>query len=425
MDRKTPPFPQLRRALRVVGWNALGLFAGLILLAAAGEAYFRLAKPFMKTSLPPREFVPNVGMLWKPGAEMRYTNRSDYWVVSRANSLGFFDREPPSPEPAAAGCRIAVIGDSFVEAKEVPAARKLHVRLERLAAAALPRLEIAAAAFGLGDTGQIQQLPFWDEYARRLRPKLLVLVFVPNDFSDNSPILRALLAGRDPQYPPPEAHAARLANGEMELRPPAPPNEESRLPRIPGEPEPWAARALRRASGALWFASRLEVELLRWDRDPQLAAWAALLSQRPCCAALFAEWRPPVLLQDFGETDPPPVYMDALDYTAFALEQFQQRADRSGAALVILASHRTKVFAPGIFERMNALAAALDIPVIDHADYILRQGAALRDAEWRNDTHWNADGHRWAAEALLEWLQENREVCADAQSARRPVTRAP
>ena len=57
------------------------------------------------------------------------------------------------------------------------------------------------------------------------------------------------------------------------------------------------------------------------------------------------------------------------------------------------------------------MAAASGIPIIDQADYILRQGAELEDAQWRHDNHRNATGHRWAAEVLLEWLKDNEDVC--------------
>ena len=79
-------------------------------------------------------------------------------------------------------CHVSVIGDSFVDAMQVPVAAKVHVRLEALAARRLPRLDVTTSAFGMFDTGQIAQLPFYDTYARRLHPKLLVLVFFHNDF---------------------------------------------------------------------------------------------------------------------------------------------------------------------------------------------------------------------------------------------------
>ena len=416
-----PPLPRsggFGRALRLVGWNALLLFAGAALTALAGEAYFRWKAPFMEPSHPPQEFVPQVGILRKPGAEMRHTNRLDYWVVSRTNSLGFLDREPAGPERAAAGCRVAVIGDSFVEGREVSGDRKFHVRFEQLAAAALPRLAISASAFGRSSIGQIQQLAFYDAYARHLRPKLLVLVFVPNDFADNSPILRALFTGWDPDRPP-FVSAARLADGTMELRPPHADYAQFALPRPPAaNSRPGRLARVKQTLKISRFASWLDAKkdaLSGSTRTPRPLSHAELLRQRPRYAALLAGRLPSSVEETeaaFAQSSLPPLYADALDYTAFALEQFKRRADRDGSKLVILAAHRAKMLGGRIFERLSAMAADLGIPVIDQADYILRQGARIEDAQWRHDYHWNPAGHQWAAEALLEWLRDNREVCA-------------
>ena len=73
----------------------------------------------------------------------------------------------------------------------------------------------------------------------------------------------------------------------------------------------------------------------------------ALLSRAlPRYATLLDGWRPTTRE---GMNDPfmyaqdlPPVYEDALDFTAFALDEFRERADRDGAALVILSIHYTE-----------------------------------------------------------------------------------
>ena len=65
-------------------------------------------------------------------------NRLDFWTISRTNTLGFLDREPISLERAAASCHVAMIGDSYVQASEVPIADKFHVRLEELARRGTP-----------------------------------------------------------------------------------------------------------------------------------------------------------------------------------------------------------------------------------------------------------------------------------------------
>ncbi len=50
---------------------------------------------------------------------------------------------------------------------------------EALAVRQVPHLDVTTSAFSVTGTGQINQLAFYDEYARRLNPKL-------NDFADNS-----------------------------------------------------------------------------------------------------------------------------------------------------------------------------------------------------------------------------------------------
>ena len=413
-----PPQDRIRRALRLLGWNALFLAGALALTAALGETYFRVTMPFRDSHFPTR-FVPKVGIVRKPNAEIRHTNGLDFWTVARTNSLGFPDREPVSPERAAAGCHVAIIGDSYVEAREVPISDKFPVRLEELASRELPNLDITTSAFGLSGTGQINQLPFYDEYARHLHPKLLVLVFITNDFQDNSPILMALETGYDPEWIP-WVSAERRADGMPALRPPHPDYGAHRLPRLPALAHAGLNLAARISYFAKWLDAKIGPSLVP-SPNPELLLWTSLLSQRPRYASLLAGWQPTTrgdLRHIFTRKDLPPIFEEALDFTAFGLDQFKARADRDGAVLVILASVRPNHIAKAIFQRMNEMAEARGIPVIDLLDYILRQGAAPDDAKWAHDYHWNAAGHQWAAEALLEYLKRNQEICGGQSSPR-------
>ena len=138
------------------------------------------------------------------------------------------------------------------------------------------------------------------------------------------------------------------------------------------------------------------------------------LRRQPGYAALLEGWRPigrGHMLLGFTRRDLHPLFEDALQYTRFALEQFRQRADRDGARLVILATYTLTIHGTPLFEQLSQVAATLGIPVIDQADYILRQGARLTDARWRHDSHWNPVGHRWAAESLLEYIRERPAIC--------------
>ena len=421
---KATPIPRIRRVLRLVGWNALFLFGGLALIGVVGETYWRLRAPFGET-FRPYAWSPNVGAIYKPHADVRWTNHLDFWTESRTNGLGFVDREPIGLERAAASCHVAMIGDSYVEALQVPIAEKFHVRLEELAAEELPHLDITTSAFGMPGTGQVSQLAYYDEFARYLRPALLVLVFVNNDFVDNSPILKGLRQGVDPDRLW-NVSATRGADGSITLRPPYPPHsQESRLA-VPSR----HTRAADHLGGVSPFAKWLDAKRRASfpdDTDPELIAQVTLLSRRsPGYAALLDGWRPTTRE---GMDDPflhaqdlPPVYEDALDFTGFALDQFRERADRDGAALVILSTHSMGTRGDLAFDRLTALAEPRGIPIIDQYDYIARQGAEPTDAIWEHDGHWNAAGHRWAAEALLEYLKENQAICT---TRKRPTAPPP
>ncbi len=403
----------------MAAWNALFIIAGLILIALAGEAYFRLTKPFIESNIP-HQFVDGVGRILKIDSELRHANwRSDNFVVSRVNSWGFLDREPISPERAAAGCHIAFIGDSYVEALQTPIADKFHVRLEDMAARELPHLDITTQAYGIAGTGQINQLPFYDEYARRLNPKLLILIFYINDFLNNSTALQALHFGADPDRMP-FMSAQKDEHGVVKLRPPDPEYERFLLPTPP--PPPWYESAWKRLARVSYFAKWLDTKgLMRIVSDgshPDLAAWADIITERPCCASLLDGWQPAIshyrlgLGIRFKEEHLPPVFEEALEYTDFGIEQFKRRADRDGVNLGIMAAtpHMGTRGDPQ-FERLSAIAEARGIPIITQQDYIIRRGYDAQDGRWDDDPHWNATGHYWAAEAILEWLKTNQDVC--------------
>lgn len=378
---------KIRRVLGLVGWNALLLATSLALIAVAEETWLRLTIPFAADNRP-TNFVPRVGVMLKPNVEIYGTNAVDYWIVSRTNSLGFLDREPLGSKRTAESCHVAIIGDSFVEANNVPIDDKFHVRIEELATRELPHLDITTSAFGIASRGTIQQLPLYDEYTRRLHPKLVVLVFVPNDFIDNA------TQGKRMPY----VTAKRAADGTLELRPPDPDYEM----------EMYAAGFLKfmsvnilRIAQKSYFLQWLYTHQAGWFLHVESMILGSTLPSRTAVASALA-----------GD---PPTPFNPLDFTAFALDEFKERTGRDGNTLVILATHRMtlRTFENGVspLDGLKEMAATLGIPVIDQADYILRQGGGLIDAQWRHDAHWNLAGHRWAAEALLEWLKDNQEVC--------------
>ena len=264
-----------RRVLRVACWNALLLVCGVGLAAVAAEAWLRLSLPFGNGTRPV-VMVPEVGLHLAAGTEVRWTNLKDYWTVSHTNSLGFLDREPPSAVSAQAGCHVAVVGDSFVGAMEVEIAAKFHVLLEEMAARSLPGLDVSTAAYGYSGTGQLQQLPYWDKWIRHSRPKMVVLVFVDNDFRDNG-------AGGPGGW---IAWAERAEDGSIALR-------------LPGR------KRLPTKVGAEWL----------WHRIPRALRPYSV----PWFARGYGNWKRRVFAQPVRERE-----ID-FDLAAFALDEWQKR----------------------------------------------------------------------------------------------------
>ena len=418
-----------RRIARLLGWNALILFILLALAAGGAEAYLRLSAPrppaFPESYLPIR-LVPGAGVIRPPHTEIHYTNERDFWQTSRTNSLGFLDREPPSPGRAAESCHVTLIGDSYVEALEVPIADKAQVRLEELAAREAPELDVTASAFGHRATAQISQLAFYDAFARHLSPDVVVLAAVRNDLWGNSVAIQAWRDGFHPDHPP-WLYARPGPDGEMDFVPPAASLDELRAHRLPLPPENFMGRTERKLREwsylADWTWTRVSGLPRPWPerlrRYPSAAvrrAWAETISQHPRHRNFAEGWDPAAWRRSehLAEENLAPIFREALDVMRFALEQFRERAERDGAALVILAVYDLRGAGDPWFERLREIAAGIGeggIPVIDQYDYIMDAGNEIADAHWEHDYHWTPAGHRWAAEAILQWLKANREVC--------------
>ena len=423
-----------RRTLRVTGANAAVLAGLLVLAAGAAEVRLRSTRPFLHSVYPVR-FVPEVGFLAPPDSEVRWTNGQDYWTVSRTNSWGFLDREPPSPERAAAGCHLTVIGDSFVEAKEVALEDKFPALLEGLAARAFPEREVTVSAFGRGGTGQVHQLAFYDRYARRLSPKLVVLVFHENDFADNSPRLYALGERYDPERLP-YAAAVRGEDGRIRLRPPHPDAAADRWAAGLGVPVS-ASRVLRSLAlrlrevsyAADWVYGRARsgfdarLERRRSDGPEETDSAAA--------PGPFGDWRPgrgePLYrsaAKEIGRAFAarrrpeggglPPVLREAVEMTGFALDEWRKRAHRDRARLWLLVTSSTTAAAGrDAVAAVRSLAEIRGIPVLDQYGEIVRAGGEPSEAVLPRDGHWNRYGHRSAAEAVLARMSADPEVCRD------------
>ena len=243
-------------------------------------------------------------------------------------------------------------------------------------------------------------------------------------------MLHALSWGLDPDRLP-FVSAERDADGTITLRPPDDFSIQAyeRKPFTPatgltpsfGLRRFVLVRAAVKAARMSYFLNWLYAknDVLVGPSDPAPIARAKVLNRDPWYESLPDD-RFPRTFNDAGrasaENDPPSFVEYALPFMAFGLDQFKARTERAGAALVVLSTHTMGSRGDPAFDLLDALAGERDIPVIDQTAHILDRGGRIEDARWPHDAHWNAAGHRWAAEALMEYLKENRDVCVGGEN---------
>ncbi len=391
----------LRTALLQVLGTILLLFLGL-------EAWARLFPP-KDVNVWPLVQNPAVGTTFRPNSRVVLSNGLDFHTEETSNEVGFLDRPLPPIERSQGSCRIAIIGDSFVEAAQVPIRQKVQVELQRLLEAAKPGRKVETMGFGFSGTGQLNQLGYLETFVRPRKPDVIALVFVSNDFANNSALIEAIRVGWHPAHTP--RTFARENAGTIELQPIDPDWLRHRLPLAKDERPAVHSWLIRTSRFYRWLYAKLSLEYpalaARMGREPTeaqrtAARLAALAAAAPEHARIIGDWTPQKYDASidgmFERPDPlPEAFQQALRFTGFAFDVYRQRAAADGARLIVIGSHELSDRLEG---RLEGLLEPRKIPYVSLRRHIATEGGKPADAQWRHDAHWSPRGHAWAAEAL-------------------------
>jgi hypothetical protein len=420
------PEPKTSRRLR----TALVLFLAnafcLALFFAVGETYFRIRSQGID-SYWPGDLDPVAGFIFKPYSRVASTNDEDYWVEQQSNSEGFLDREPPAAETVRNKMRIALVGDSFIEGVQVPLADKVQVKLEGLLNDKLGGDVVRTYGYGYSGTGQATELGFYDKFIRGKQVQLVVLIFVYNDFSNNSAILEAMRTGNgwDPLHAPRSHALLDPKTGTYSLNKIDMDWARHRLQ----QPESIGGNATLRAIYKLsrfyrWVAGRLSQafdcpkDVFSGNPHPEVAPvtyYYRQLAARDALKYYFNKGEtPPDVTQhrldyEYMEEKFSPFFQEAIHATAFALNQWNIRSQRDDFKLVAFITHS---ITGRQHDRLVALLDEKGIPYCDMNAFLARRGIDRNEANFRHDGHWNIRGHAWAAESLAEYLLERGLVAA-------------
>lgn len=374
------------QAVPGAGWLLKEVLPGILitvvilaLLAAGGELYLRTKWPFIQTTWPSR-FNEKYGWTLQPGATVNWTNHVDFWASTQANSLGFLDREPPAHPSTDEICRVVFIGDSYVEAAQLPIDQKFHILFEQLANEHLANgKQFETVAFGYSGTGQINQLPFYDVFAQTLHPDVVVLAFVSNDIANNSTVLESVRNGWHPLHPPRLFFEYDEEADAVTSIPIDPAWQQFVLPSLPGEnKQPKVAAWLESHS---YLYNWLYAGFLRNSQIAAVQQFAAWLKGAPpvadiyrhrrheveklaAFAGVFADWPEENMnLDNPAQTGSfPPVFEEAILLTGHAFDEFLERSQGDGFHLLALITDSVALYGKSQYPRITELLAEREIP---------------------------------------------------------------
>jgi hypothetical protein len=350
---------------------------------------------------------PDLGYRERPGAEGWNKTEGVTWVKN--SSAGLRDREHTKAKPPGT-YRIAVLGDSYMEARQVPFEKSFPAMLEHdlNACNAFPGKTVEVINFGVSGYGTDSELVMLRKVAWTYSPDMVLLAFTTgNDISDNS---RKLSDNITPHF--------YLQNGQLVLD-----DSFNKSHAFAVKSSVWWSAFLRLSD---YFRT---VQLLNKAKNSFQLLDAASASNKK-------ESKGPELgLSDLVYSEPQnDDWREAWEVTEKLIETMHQEVEAKGAKFLLVTltigtqvdpradvreDLRRKLGVPDLFytdKRLQSLAQR------DTIDAVILAPAMQRYAEAHNvylhgffNTrmgvgHWNEDGHRVGAEMVAEHLcSENKQ----------------
>ncbi|MBD2550977.1 SGNH/GDSL hydrolase family protein [Microcystis elabens FACHB-917] len=345
----------------------------------------------------------------QPGARVRWSQEGESQV--RINRSGYRDRDW-SPAPAPGRLRIAVHGDSFTEALQVPEEDSWVRRLPAALAAVKPCTLLSGSPagaetlnFGVGGYGTGQSWLAWKRDAQPLRPELVLhAVYFENDLRDN------LVGGSATAAAP----TFRLEDGALVVDTSFRQRADHRFRLSP----------LGRASSWLLAHSRV-LQLLKQARERLQPAAGAECPASGCSAFPLGSDGTKLYGPDAADLEASWPVLEAI------LERWNREARQAGSTLVVTSLTTPPQLWPDASERraqadrhrldwmrperrLGAFLAARGIPYLPLAPALQRQadtqGLVAHGFTGQRPGpgygHWNRAGHAAAASELA------RQLCA-------------
>jgi len=302
----------------------------------------------------------------KSGEPTARHRHRDFDVEVSINAHGL--RDDPHPVARQPGLRrMLLLGDSFAFGYGVPHALGLGERLQAR------RRDGEVLTAGVSGYGTDQALLWYEQGLHRFQPDVVLLLLHPNDLEDNTD---------DSRYGYPKPRFVREGDSGLALR------------NVPVPRKPWMERVERWAYHNTWVLHRL------WQLPEVLV--------EPVFAAVGGdEARTEAAAVSAGPggdeaTEPAATAatssMSELDLTEALLARLDRRVRADGARLLVV----SVPMRPELATALGARIRGLGIPHLDLGPAY--DGRPRSEFKFPHDGHWNAEGHRIAADAVDDFL---------------------
>ena len=380
----------------------------------------------------PVTVTKELGMVFAPNRETTRANGYDYHVTQVTNNFGFLDHDRKI-EKEEGTFRILVLGDSYVEAVQVPIPQKFHILLENFLNAMGQPKKVECIALGFSGMGLSNQLLYYENLGKKFKPDLVIHLFIANDFWNNSPGLHGICEGWHPAKGPRFFMELDHRSGQVVDFPPVLDYYRymiptSPIPKIVDKPLPTDTLF---SWSTLYQKSR--ATLKRYFQESEKAVVIDnLISQRikflrkndPFYATKLEGWNyPDDLAPDemfFAETMPK-IFEEAVQLTDLALKRLKTQVEKDGGTLLLASGtfcidprltgekKGRKVSPRKLFDRINDLAKKNNLPLLNLHEHIKKRGS-LDESRWRHDAHFSPKGHRWTALTLRDYIVEHQLI---------------
>ncbi|WNM63514.1 SGNH/GDSL hydrolase family protein [Candidatus Nitrospira neomarina] len=339
------------------------------------------------------------GYAHKPGAEGLYSNEGEAYI--RINSMGLRDREHTLEKPLGT-FRIALLGDSFTEAMQVPAEQIYAARLEHELSdcPSLAGRQVEAINFGVSGFSTAQELLVLRHKASLYDPDLVLLaLYTENDIRGN---LRALYGKNNIPY-------FIMSGGRLVLDNSFHHTMEFRLQQFP-------------LSAEAFEVSRV-LQVFRHAKYKLKSFLEEMAQQQQ-----MKDWEDPALRLDLLVylDQPDPSWEHAWKITERLIVQMKREVEEGGRRFLLVSLSNPDQVHPDVQHR-QALARQLGVPDLLYPDRRIQALAKREDTEllslaeplatyaeqhnvflhgFQNSElgkgHWNAAGHRLAGKLMSE-----------------------